>query len=155
MVIVLNPNDLVKIKELQNKYILNFKDYTLCKSFPLWIPFELPLSLSTKSLKELSKEINKITIDSPLLDKNLSKIICPVKISCQKKEIKSYLPFIEIIAKDSSFKKEAEKILKKIKAEKQDFPMELSVFRLGLNKELSSNSFSLEDSVWVKLKLIS
>lgn len=173
MVIILNPNDELKIVKFQNEFIKNLEiDDFLCKYFPLWI--ELPFltdDLKKENLSQIAKKISSVEIY------DFDDFSAKVKIIFENKEYITKLKIFEKIASasyltadrsprndeldffcnnDKSFfckeKTDFPSIQKLESFVKNTFPMKIFVFRLGIEHKISENAFSIKDSVWVKIK---
>lgn len=158
MVIILNPNDELKIVKFQNEFIKKLEiDDFLCKYFPLWI--ELPFltdDLKKENLSQIAKKISNVEIY------DFDDFVANVKIIFENKEYNSKLKIFEKIASPSYQSARNDKVShnnesdfsttqKKIESlVKSTFPMKISVFRLGLEHKISENALSIKDSVWVK-----
>lgn len=162
MVIILNPNDELKIVKFQNEFIKNLGiDDFLCKNFPLWI--ELPFltdDLKKENLSQIAKKISNIEIH------DFDDFYAKVKIIFEEKEYNSKLKIFEKINLYSHLtadkfacnneeiftqKEEFSATQKKLESLiKNTFPLKISVFRLGIEHKISENSFSIKDFVWVK-----
>lgn len=157
MVIILNPNDELKIVKFQNEFIKNLEiDDFLCKYFPLWI--ELPFltdDLKKENLSQIAKKISSVEIY------DFDDFSAKVKIIFENKEYITKLKIFEKIDSDSCLtadksprkeKTDFSTIQKQESLVKSTFPMKIFVFRLGIEHKISENAFSIKDSVWVKIK---
>lgn len=141
MVIILNPNDELKIVEFQNDFIknLNLENNYICKHFPLWI--ELPFAQNF-DLQEISKNISFIEIE------NLGENLCAdVKIIFKNKEYKSELKLFDLYSFENIKNFENALLLTK-----NIFPFKISIFRIGIEHKICKNTFSIKDYVWKKIK---
>lgn len=141
MVIILNPNDELKIIEFQNNFIknLNLENNYICKHFPLWINLSF---LQNDNLQEISKNITYVEID------NLKENFCAdVKIIFKNKEYKSELKLFDLYSSEKI--KDFENAFS---LTKNIFPLKISIFRIGIEHKIGRNAFSIKDYVWKKIK---
>ena len=130
MVIILNPNDELKLINFQNQ-IIESSSQKILKHFPLWI--ETPF---INELKD-SKKINRVTIVDQDIN-NPGFFIVEIIFNSE-----SYITKIQLFEITEKLYLNIESTL---------FPFNLKIFRLGQEERLSKNSIAINDSVWVKLK---
>lgn len=172
MVIILNPNDELKIVKFQNDFIKNLEiDNFLCKFFPLWIELPFLTDNLNVNLSQIAKKISNVDIyDFDNFSANVKiifankeyttklkifeKIVSPSCLSADKKARNDKVDFFR--NHDENFSRKGETdfptIQKLESIVKSTFPMKISVFRLGIEHKIFENAFSLKDSVWVKIK---
>ena len=141
--IILHADDKLKLLKYQKSLIaLNHPAVTLIRKNPLWIS----LPADTNNLSEISKEIQKITIDEPQLKGD--DIKSEVNIVFNNKELKSELTFLSVYKAHSNNNGKIE-----IKNPPDlSFPMDLKIFRIAETEKLSDNSYASTASVWKKIK---
>lgn len=94
IVIISHPTEELKLIRLQKKLIesLNDDNTIWFRNVPLWI--EVPHVSPQQDLKELSKQIETITLNSPKLSADGNCIFLPVQIKTKKEVLNSELPLI-------------------------------------------------------------
>lgn len=140
-VIILHPSEELKLIKLQKELISKLWNPTSCfdASYPLWIPFDFPVT----NLKQDSKKIKKVTIDAPLWENN--DLFCKVTININDEIICSKLNLLQDIKKSCKEQNIPAGL-------SLDFPLNIKIFRLGIavnNPE--EHSTAIQDSVWCKL----
>lgn len=144
-VLIPHPTEELKLIKFQKQLISQlFTNDILCYAESgLWIPFLSGKEDSTQTLKNLSKTITSITINSPVIIEE--KIFCPVTITRNQElpTVTTELPLCRILNKKQPSSENP--------AETELFPLKLKIFRLGLSCQLSDNSKAIQNSVWKKL----
>lgn len=94
IVIISHPTEELKLIRLQKKLIESINDDNTIwfRNVPLWI--EVPHVSPQQDLKELSKQIETITLNSPELSGDGNCIFLPVQIKTKKEVLNSELPLI-------------------------------------------------------------
>lgn len=180
-VIVLHSSDEMKILNISKQIcsFLSSNSIISYRDNPLWIPFPLEqqvqqfqkqiennsqsksqifqnddlqsnFSNEKEILKEHSNKISNIIIYSPkALDDT---IFCPVTIDYNNQIFNSKLTLLKVYKQNKEYKSlsNTDFFQKKIAASEL-FPMQLKIFRLARQIQLSKNSVSLSDFVWKKL----
>ena len=164
-VVILHQSDELNLINLQKNLLneLNNSHYLPNNLFfyevnPLWIFLNEEDFTSTDkiTLKYNSKKISSIIFNSINFINNSISIDITIK-TLEKKDIKESLTLLRLYeGKNKHINKNElneEDINKKIKKIAENiFPLSIKIFRIGLLNKLSSNSFSIKEDVWVKLK---
>ena len=135
-VIIPHPSEELKLVNLQKELIsdLYIEGRILVAARPLWIPCNI----------ENSADIKFVELGA--LETSDKMIYIPVTITSSKEQTISKLPLVNIHSDSSFSDKEAQLISQKKQPVKQ-----LKIFRLGIEKELTSNSKCITESKWYKL----
>lgn len=146
-VIILHPTEELKLIKLQKELVFELfnKKRILYRTTPLWIELS-DLDIQNKNdLNQTAEKISGVTLcELQVSEKN---IFINVKVLCDKKEITAKLPLVNILKGEVFSKEDINLIQKKNQPVKQ-----LKVFRLGIEKELSSNSKCITDCKWIKIR---
>ena len=136
-VIILHPSDELKLVSLQKELISElFEDgRILAAARPLWIP-AAPVEVFVNHPIELDD-----------LETSETSIFIPVRITTDKAEYLSKLTLVNIHSGRPFSGYDRQKL-----AEIKQPVRQLKVFRLGLEKELSSVSKCITESKWMKIK---
>ena len=133
-VLILHPTEELIFAKLQKELISDFflKGRLLYAAKPLWIQFDAG--------KPARVELGDLEADS-------TEIFIPVSILSNNTKIRTKLTLIKIHSG-----KEFTEAERKSLAQKKQPVKQLKVFRLGQEKELSSNSKCIIDSKWIKIR---
>ena len=136
--LILHPNDELFYVDLQKKIIdvLFSEERILYQKLPLWIEFD------NFDLKDKS-QIKKVSIGELCTCED--SVYCQVFINCGQRKIESKLTLV-CLYKGKSFTDS------EIAGLKEKPARQIKVFRLGIEKELSSNSKCITESKWVKVR---
>ena len=136
-VLIMHPNDEIFFADLQKELTaFLYKDGRIIYSQnSLWI------ELGDFDLSEKSK-IKQVLLGELCVCEN--SVYCPVQIKCNDKNITSKLTLV-CLHKGKGFSSD------EVAALKQKPVRPLKVFRLGIEKELSSSSKCITESKWIKL----
>lgn len=142
-VLMFHSTEQLKLVALQKKLTaaLNNRDVIFYAHMPLWL--ELPQNLQQTDLKSLSKSIKKITVVSFVC--NSDTVFLKFQIDVSDNKYFAELPLIH--------KYKGDKEDKFNMPEQKELPFEMvTIFRLGIQKKLSSNSKCITESKWVKMR---
>ena len=136
--LIMHPNDEIFFTDFQKEITASLyeKGRIIYSQSPLWI------ELGDFNLKDKS-QIKQVLVGQLCLSDN--SVYCPVEIKCADRKISSKLTLV-CLHKGKSFT-EAELAPLKEKPERQ-----IKVFRLGVEKELSSISKCITESKWIKVR---
>ena len=143
-VVILHPTEELKLIKFQKELISDLftEGRILLADRPLWIE----IGSDSVTYKELpSLNIRSIDFGEPeISDKE---IYIPVIISTENEQIVSKLSLVSIY-RNNTFSDSDRTIIR----QKKQPVRQLKVFRLGIEKELSSNSKCITESKWIKIK---
>ena len=133
-VLIPHPTEELQLIKFQKKIIetLFEKDRIMYSQLPLWIPLETKPAV-----------IKEVCFAAPDFSDKL--IFIPVTVCGNDFEIKTTLPLVHLHS-GRPFSKEDIKKIPNLEIKK------LKIFRLGIEKELSSNSKCITDSKWIKVR---
>ena len=149
LVLIPHPTEELIFAKLQKELISEFfiDGRIMYAVKPLWIEIETserwlgwPEAVSKPQLEYIS-----VTLAN--LETTAREIFIPVTIKMQDTEFRSKLTLVNIYNGKDFSDSEHEAISKKNQPVRQ-----LKIFRLGIEKELSSNSKCISESKWFKLK---
>lgn len=140
-VIILHPSDELKLVSLQKELISElFEDGRIfVAEKPLWIPANAVNTVNAANAVITVVELGDLEISE-------ASIFIPVTITSGNAQYTSKLTLVSLY-RGRKFTGFDRQIIAKIKQPVK----QLKVFRLGLEKELSSNSKCIIDSKWIKL----
>jgi len=142
-VIILHPTEELKLINLQKELIseLFTEGRILVAAMPLWIP----LVDSTDTTAEHEKLKYQIELNN--LEITDTEVFIPVTITSDKGKFSSKLTLVNLHS-GQNFSDSDRQII----SQKKQPVRQLKVFRLGIEKELSSNSKCITESKWIKIK---
>ena len=142
-VLILHPTEELIFAKLQKELISEYyvEGRILYAVTPLWIPLN-------GSFDTVFGPLNRQSHVEPAdLQATATEIFVPVTITAADTTIKTKLELIRIHSGKEFTESEQKNISQKKQPVKQ-----LKVFRLGIEKELSSNSKCITESKWIKIK---
>ena len=142
-VIILHPTEELKLINLQKELIseLFTEGRILVAAMPLWIPLVDSAETTTEHEKlKYQIELNNLEITD-------TEVFIPVTITSDKGKFSSKLTLVNLHSGQNFSDSDRQFISQKKQPVKQ-----LKVFRLGIEKELSSNSKCITESKWIKNK---
>ena len=142
-VIILHPTEELKLINLQKELIseLFTEGRILVAAMPLWIPLVDSAETTTEHKKlKYQIELNNLEITD-------TEVFIPVTITSDKGKLSSKLTLVNLHSGQNFSDSDRQFISQKKQPVRQ-----LKVFRLGIEKELSSNSKCITESKWIKIK---
>ena len=142
-VIILHPTEELKLINLQKELIseLFTEGRILVAAMPLWIPLVDSAETTTEHKKlKYQIELNNLEITD-------TEVFIPVTITSDKGKFSSKLTLVNLHS-GQNFSDSDRQII----SQKKQPVRQLKVFRLGIEKELSSNSKCITESKWIKIK---
>ena len=142
-VIILHPTEELKLINLQKELIseLFTEGRILVAAMPLWIPLVDSAETTTEHKKlKYQIELNNLEITD-------TEVFIPVTITSYKEKLSSKLTLVNLHS-GQNFSDSDRQII----SQKKQPVRQLKVFRLGIEKELSSNSKCITESKWIKIK---
>ena len=142
-VIIIHPTEELKLINLQKELIseLFTEGRILVAAMPLWIPLVDSAETTTEHEKlKYQIELNNLEITD-------TEVFIPVTITSDKGKFSSKLTLVNLHS-GQNFSDSDRQII----SHKKQPVRQLKVFRLGIEKELSSNSKCITESKWIKIK---